>query len=119
MKWLVSYVLCTAEHRVMESADGRCSICPDLLRYSEELSKPRRGITEIDPGTDARSPVDTPAVEQLKRTCVRLCGIAAYEQKEAQDAIRESGALVAVLGMCQINDANPSEYTHLEQCGAQ
>jgi hypothetical protein len=85
----------------------------DLLRYSEELSKPRRGITEIDPDkpdpVDGRSPVATPAGEQLKRTCVRLCGIAAYDQKDAQDLIRESGALVSVLGMCQINDANPSK----------
>lgn len=53
--------------------------------------------------------MDTPAVEQLKRTCVRLCGIAAFEQKDAQDAVRESGALVSILSMCQINDANPSK----------
>jgi len=94
---------------VDRAAEPFASVVSDLLRYSDELSKPRSGITELEPDTDPRSPVDIPAVEQLKRTCVRLCAIAAFEQKDAQDVIRESGALVAILGMCQINDANPSK----------
>ena len=47
---------------------------------------------------------------------MRLLGVVSYEQREAQDAVRETGGLALVLGMCQINDANISASAGRRVC---
>lgn len=76
----------------------------DLLRLSNTL---------IVPSMDGTTPTDPHAIAVIKRSCVQLLGILSFEIKEAQDEIRELGGLTLLLGLCQINDANPSEFLFL------
>ncbi|GAA5955880.1 hypothetical protein JCM21900_003860 [Sporobolomyces salmonicolor] len=89
-------------------------------------------ITEIPPSSPASPPstspsvstsaeADSPAIEQLKRTCVRYLGIVSFvpahgksdvETKRAQARVRESGGLALLLGMCQIDERNPTLREH-------
>lgn len=55
------------------------------------------------------SGIEPVALAQLKRLLVQTLGILCSDSKDAQDRTRESGGLALLLGMCQINDANPSE----------
>lgn len=77
-----------------------------LLGYSTTLSE-RPPLTTLE---EESKWVEPEAVSLLKRSCVRLIAIVSAEQKEAQDAVREAGGINLILGMCQINDANLSEW---------
>ncbi|GAA5909579.1 hypothetical protein JCM5296_003879 [Sporobolomyces johnsonii] len=117
-----------------------------LLRFASTLSPapaPRpppsssssaAKITEIPPSSPASPPstappsptstpaeADSPAIEQLKRTCVRYLGIVSFvpahgksdaETKRAQARVRTSGGLAMLLGMCQIDERNPTLREH-------
>ena len=53
--------------------------------------------------------IEPAAIGQLKRTCVRIIGILAFDSKATQERIREAGGIGLLLGMCQISDINPSK----------
>ncbi|GAA6061142.1 hypothetical protein JCM10212_001742 [Sporobolomyces blumeae] len=80
-------------------------------------SSPRpRSAAADPPGPDDREP-DSPAVQQLKRTCVQYLGIVSFdyrteEGRKAQDATRTTGGLVLLLRMCQIDGRNPTLREH-------
>lgn len=60
--------------------------------------------------TDLDEPWIEPAASaQLKRCLVQILGILSDNSKDAQDRVRESGGLALLLGLCQINDSNPSK----------
>lgn len=77
------------------------------------------------------SPDGVAAIAQLQRTSVQYLGIVSFSPpgrykdkatlervKVAQDRVRLAGGLGLVLGMCQIDQRNPSKYLdiHLWRC---
>ncbi|SCV70274.1 BQ2448_1668 [Microbotryum intermedium] len=88
-----------------------------LLGFANSLSTQTRQmpLAEISkvPDDPAAAPwIDPPAIGQLKRECVRFLSIAASDNQKAQEEIREKEGLVMVLGMCQIDDSNPTLREH-------
>lgn len=80
-----------------------------LLTLTTRAEATLRIVDSLIPSsTPADAWTEPHAIAELKRSCVRLLGIAGFETKDAQDAIRETGGLTLLLGMCQINDKNPS-----------
>ena len=67
--------------------------------------------TEDFPRTLPEPTIELEGIALLKRSCVRLLGIITFEQKEGQDRLREAGGLTLLLGLCQINDSNPSTFS--------
>lgn len=73
------------------------------------------------------APEGTAAIAQLQRTSVQFLGIASFASpssstaaaakriqarvKAAQDRVRVAGGLGLVLGMCQIDERNPSTFS--------
>ena len=52
----------------------------------------------------------TKGFNYLKRDVIRLLGILCYENKMAQDRIRECGGIHAIMNMCVPDDRNPCGY---------
>ncbi|KAL8278671.1 hypothetical protein RQP46_008963 [Phenoliferia psychrophenolica] len=77
-----------------------------LLAWTDAINKEQRASSE------AVAWVEPEALGQLKRSCVRLLGIVCFDQKDAQDRIRECGGLTLLLGMCQIDDTNLTLREH-------
>ncbi|SCZ87411.1 BZ3500_MvSof-1268-A1-R1_Chr2-2g04877 [Microbotryum saponariae] len=87
-----------------------------LLAFANSLptQTPQMPLPKISPIAEdtSTSPtqtwLDPPAIGQIKRECVRFLAIASSDHFKAQEEIREKGGLVMVLGMCQIDDSNPT-----------
>ena len=93
------------------------------------IPRPPHSSEETEEGEDVTA--SSAGFQQLKLICVKYLGIVSFqtpvppalrtledatrsEQVELyQDSIRETGGLGLLLGMCQIDGRNPSEFSHL------
>lgn len=91
-----------------------CQLSPDFhshfCSFLNEIALLRLTTTLLPAENFNTSSSSSIALESLKKSCVRLVGILAWQDKTAQDEIRELGGLNLLLGMCQINDLNPSAF---------
>ena len=78
-----------------------------LLALTNKLVVPPSTIVELE---DEGRTIEPLAIGHLKRNCVRILGILAFDSEVAQDRMREAGGLGLLLGMCQISDSNPSKF---------
>lgn len=84
-----------------------------LLASTRDLTAPSK-IISIEEETPIIEPL---ALGHLKRNCVRILGILAFDSKDAQNRIREAGGLGLLLGMCQISDVNHSASSSFAELG--
>ncbi|GAA5987350.1 hypothetical protein JCM10908_001921 [Rhodotorula pacifica] len=103
------------------SVDGAS---PDTM---QQFAAPAPAATSasVPPNAPMASPDGTAAIAQLQRAAVQYLGIASFAPpgrladartktrvKAAQDRVREAGGLGLVLGMCQIDERNPTMREH-------
>ncbi|GAA5849125.1 hypothetical protein JCM8547_006456 [Rhodosporidiobolus lusitaniae] len=108
-----------------------------LLRFSQILlppptsatAPPSSSPTPSPPSPPPLPPAAIPAIAQLQRTGAQFLGIVSFSPsnttsagtlgasgsgltKVAQDRVRKVGGLVVLLGMCQIDERNPTMREH-------